>query len=40
VWSNLTSITASPLVRTILVNTATAPSWPERYYRIVTPLVP
>ena len=39
-WSNLTSIIAQPLVRTILVNSATAPAGTERYLRIVTPLVP
>ena len=39
-WSNLTSITALPLVRTVLVNSATAPAAPERYLRIVTPSVP
>ena len=39
-WSNLTSITAQPLVRTVLVDTATAPAGSERYLRIVTPLVP
>ena len=39
-WSNLTSITALPLVRTVLVNSASAPAAPERYLRIVTPLVP
>jgi hypothetical protein len=40
VWSNLTSITSQSLVRTVLVDTATAPPSPERYYRVVTPLVP
>jgi hypothetical protein len=39
-WSNLTSITAQSSVRTIQVNTAVGPPLPERYYRIVTPLVP
>ena len=39
-WTNLTSITASPLVRTITVNSATAPPGVERYFRVVTPLVP
>jgi hypothetical protein len=39
-WSNLTSISAQPLVRTVQVNTVTAPAAPERYYRIVTPSVP
>jgi hypothetical protein len=40
VWSNLTSITSQPLVRTVVVDTATTPPLPERYYRVVTPLVP
>ena len=39
-WSNLTSIIAQPLVRTIQVNTVTAPAGAERYLRIVTPSVP
>ena len=39
-WTNLTSIAASPLVRTITVNSATAPPGVERYFRIVTPMVP
>jgi hypothetical protein len=39
-WSNLTSITAQPLVRTVQVDTATAPPTPERYIRIVTPQAP
>jgi hypothetical protein len=39
-WTNLTSILSSPTVRTIDVNTVTAPPGVERYYRIVTPLVP
>jgi len=39
-WTNLTSITVSPLVRTILVDSATAPAAGERYFRVVTPLVP
>jgi hypothetical protein len=40
VWSNLTSISAQPLVRTVEVNAASAPLPPERYIRVVTPLVP
>jgi hypothetical protein len=40
VWSNLTSITSQSLVRTVVVDTATAPPSAERYYRVVTPLVP
>ena len=40
VWFNLTSITASPLVRTVLVDTAIAPVESERYFRVVTPLAP
>jgi hypothetical protein len=39
-WINLTNITASPLVRTVRVNTATSPQTGERYYRVVTPLTP
>jgi hypothetical protein len=39
-WTNLTSITLSPLVRTILVDSASAPAAGERYFRVVTPLVP
>jgi hypothetical protein len=39
-WSNLTSITAQSLVRTVSVNTATAPPSSQRYFRVVTPLVP
>ena len=39
-WSNLTSITALPLVRTVLVDTVTAPVGTERYLRIVTPSAP
>lgn len=40
VWMNLSNVTSSPQVRTIQVNTATAPGDSERYFRIVTPLVP
>ena len=39
-WSNLTNIPAQPLVRTIAVDSATAPPAPQRYFRVVTPLVP
>ena len=39
-WTNLTSINGSPLVRTVTVNRATAPAGVERYFRVVTPLVP
>jgi hypothetical protein len=39
-WTNLTSITASPQVRTIAVDSALAPPGVERYFRVVTPLVP
>ena len=39
-WSNLTSIMASPLVRTVQVNTALAPPGAQHYYRLVTPLTP
>jgi hypothetical protein len=38
-WKNLTSVTATASVRTILVDTATAPA-AERYFRVVTPSVP
>jgi len=39
-WTNLTSVLASPQVRTITVDSASAPVAPERYFRVVTPLVP
>ena len=39
-WTNLTSIFAQPLLRTVEVNTATAPPGVERYLRLVTPQVP
>jgi hypothetical protein len=39
-WINLTSITASPLVRTVQVDTVMSPQTGERYYRVVTPLTP
>jgi hypothetical protein len=39
-WDSLTGITGSSLVRTIQVNAATAPPSDQRYFRVVTPLVP
>ena len=39
-WTNLTSINLSPLVRTVTVDSASAPAGGERYFRVVTPLVP
>ena len=39
-WSRLTNVTAAPQVRTISVDTTTAPLSPQRYFRVVTPLVP
>jgi hypothetical protein len=39
-WSNLTSITAQPIVRTVQVDTANSPYAAEKFYRIVTPTVP
>ncbi|HWN96223.1 MAG TPA: CotH kinase family protein, partial [Methylomirabilota bacterium] len=39
-WSNLTSVTAATLVRTVEVNVPKPPLEPARFYRIVTPLVP
>ena len=39
-WTNLTSINLSPLVRTVTVDSALAPPGGERYFRVVTPLVP
>jgi len=39
-WINLTNITASSLVRTVQVDTVAAPLGTERYFRVVTPLVP
>ncbi len=39
-WTNLTGILASPQVRTIAVDSAIAPPGVERYFRVVTPLVP
>jgi Concanavalin A-like lectin/glucanases superfamily/Putative Ig domain len=39
-WANLTGLLAQPLVRTVEVDTALAPAGAERYFRIITPLVP
>ena len=39
-WSTLTNITPQPAVRTVLIDTTDAPPGSERYYRIVTPMVP
>jgi hypothetical protein len=39
-WTNLTSINLSPIVRTVVVDSASAPASGERYFRVVTPLVP
>jgi len=39
-WTNLTSFFALPLTRTVEVNAVLAPVGVERYFRIVTPLVP
>jgi hypothetical protein len=39
-WTNLTNIGASPSVRTIQVNSATAPPADERYFRVITPRAP
>jgi hypothetical protein len=39
-WINLTSITASALVRTVQLDAVTAPFEAERYFRVVTPMVP
>ncbi len=39
-WTNLTGILASPQVRTVVVDSAIAPPGVERYFRVVTPLVP
>lgn len=39
-WQRLTNIVGSSQVRTMSVNTATAPGTSERYFRVVTPLVP
>ena len=40
IWVNLTNITGQTGVRTIIVDTALGPPASERYYRVVTPLVP
>ncbi|HWN95353.1 MAG TPA: hypothetical protein VNT99_10005, partial [Methylomirabilota bacterium] len=40
IWSNVTSITAGTLVRTVQVNVPKPLPEPARFYRIVTPLVP
>jgi hypothetical protein len=39
-WNSLTNIPASSLLRTVEVDVATPPGNGERYYRVVTPLVP
>jgi hypothetical protein len=39
-WSNLTSITAQSLTRTIEVTVPKPPPEPARFYRVVTPLAP
>jgi uncharacterized repeat protein (TIGR01451 family) len=39
-WINLTSITASALVRTVQLDAVTAPFEAERYFRVVTPGAP
>jgi hypothetical protein len=39
-WINLSNIVPSPLVRTVQLDTAIAPLEAERYFRVVTPLVP
>ena len=39
-WTNLTSITAQPLVRTVQVDAASGPPAPEKFIRIVTPATP
>jgi hypothetical protein len=39
-WTNLTGILASPQVRTVTVDSASAPAAAERYFRVVTPLAP
>jgi hypothetical protein len=40
VWNSISNITASPQVRTVAVDVVAPPGIGERYYRIVTPLVP
>jgi hypothetical protein len=39
-WNTLTNVTVNSQVRTIQVNSASAPSINERYFRVVTPIVP
>jgi hypothetical protein len=39
-WQNLTNVLPSNQVRTITVDSGTAPPGTERYFRVVTPLVP
>jgi hypothetical protein len=39
-WNTLTNITAVSQVRTIQVNSATAPASDQQYFRVVTPMVP
>ena len=39
-WNSLSNILASPQVRTVVVEVAAPPGVGERYYRIVTPLLP
>jgi hypothetical protein len=39
-WQNLTNVFPSNQVRTITVDSGTAPPGAERYFRVVTPLVP
>ena len=39
-WTNLTNVGGQTGIRTIIVDTAAGPPFSERYYRVVTPLVP
>lgn len=39
-WLNLTSIVSSPLVRTVQLDTVSAPLGTEHYFRVVTPSAP
>jgi hypothetical protein len=39
-WANLTNLFPSNQVRTITVDSGTAPPGTERYFRVVTPLAP
>ncbi len=39
-WINLTNISASSQVRTVEVDSATAPAADQRYFRVVTPIAP